>query len=163
MARRIALVVRKRGDDYQPLGRDDLAIDPLAPHLAAVRGSLAVEKGAARAQFEFVHSRSEALRSPPVFQALRFSERFPYEVARRIEDAGDNQRALAGLGGCVTFCGHSSAPFFSTRSSVARVDNPRGGRTLLPRNGDSVRASPTRPSADPRRAGTAATAARPPA
>src|SRR5258708_35159750 len=41
MAGQVALLVGKRGDEYQALRRDDFAIYPLAPHLEALGVSLA--------------------------------------------------------------------------------------------------------------------------
>jgi len=45
-----SLLVGKRGDKAEPLRRDDLAIDKLAPHLLDLGGLQAVEEDAALAQ-----------------------------------------------------------------------------------------------------------------
>ena len=75
------------------LGLDDLAIDEAAPHLLAVRRAQAVVEHAAGPEIERAGDPNEALRPPPMFQALELAMRLPDEIARRIEHAGDDEGA----------------------------------------------------------------------
>jgi hypothetical protein len=48
---------------------------------------------AAGAEIERAGDPGEALRPPPVFQALKLAMRLPHEIARRVEHAGDDEGA----------------------------------------------------------------------
>src|SRR5260370_42569095 len=117
----IALFIRKRIDDHQSLRRNDFAIDPLAPYLAAFRRSLAVVKNATWAEIQFSDARGEAFRPPPVFQMLRLGECLPHQLTRRFEDARDDELTLPWLGYRATSCfGQVSTPlFFSSHKRVS--------------------------------------------
>ena len=43
------------------------------------------------AEIERAGDPGEALRPPPLLQALKLATRLPYEIARRIEHAGDDE------------------------------------------------------------------------
>src|SRR5215813_14716136 len=68
-----------------------------APHFVAVGSSHAVVKDASRTEIQFYDMRREAFSPPPSLQALRFGLRLEHELARRVEDARDNELPLLGL------------------------------------------------------------------
>src|SRR5215510_4135619 len=94
---RIAFLICKGIDEDYPLRRQDFAINKFTPHFVAVGSSHAVVKDAARTEIQFNDTRCEAFGPPPSLQALRFGLRLEHELARRIEDARDNELSLLGL------------------------------------------------------------------
>src|SRR6478672_13565814 len=93
MARNPAFGIGEGHHVDHALGLDDLAIDEAAPHLLTAWRTHAVMEHAARAEIERAGDPGEALRPPPLFQALKLAVRLPYEIARRIEHAGDDEGA----------------------------------------------------------------------
>src|SRR5882762_5785717 len=89
MARHAALRIRKRDDEDQPLPHLDLAIGELAPHVLAIGRCHPVEEDAAGTQVDLAGVHLEALRPPPLLQALGLGPGLPYLVARRSEHARD--------------------------------------------------------------------------
>ena len=59
--------------------------------LAAIGHAQAVMHDSARLQVEFAMRHRETLRPPPLLQALDFGPRLPDALARRIEDARDDE------------------------------------------------------------------------
>src|SRR5262245_6485339 len=94
---RIAFLICKGIDEDDPLRRHDFAINKFAPRFVAVGSSHAVVKDAARTEIQFYDTRREAFGPPPSLQALRFGLRLEHELARRIEDARDNELPILGL------------------------------------------------------------------
>src|SRR5439155_16582108 len=84
-----AFRIGKRDDGDQLFRRLDLAIGELAPHVAAIGRFHSVVEDAAGTQVDLAGMHLEALRPPPLLQALGLGPGLPQLVARRIEHARD--------------------------------------------------------------------------
>src|SRR5229473_7770951 len=157
MAPAAVLAVPGEGVD-QALGFDDFAKHAALPKLAAaVVLAQAPPPCAAGPGVLLEACRGEAARTHPVLCVRRVGPKLPYQLARRIEHAGDDEHPLFRLhdgraSACVAY-GHASSPWFA-----ACAGNRRGGRSSAPRIGGSARPSRRPLSIDRPRAGRAAVA-----
>src|SRR5258705_2634419 len=119
MPAKTATRIRKRIDQNDPLRRLDLAINKLAPHFAAVGGSEAVMKDAARTKIQVSHRHGEAFWPKPLHQAITFGPGLPHEISWRIERARGDEFLIGGFLSWIVFCGHASFPSFDFFLSIA--------------------------------------------
>src|SRR4029078_10909866 len=91
VTRLACVLVGERRYEDEPLFRDDLAIDELAPHLLAVRRAEEIVEDATGLEIDLGGDHLEALRSPPLLELLCVGPCFPHAASRRIDDAGDDE------------------------------------------------------------------------
>src|SRR5262245_7579068 len=90
MAAETAVLVRERADEHEPLGRDDLLEDPLAPHLdAGALHQMVVQ--AAGTQVECGVGGLEPTGTEPSPELLGLGPRLPDALARRLHEPGDHE------------------------------------------------------------------------
>src|SRR5262249_61573337 len=90
-----AVLVREGAHEDEALRPRDLRKRPLSPQLEAVRAAQAVVVDAARPEVEPGVDRLEALRAEPRRQALHVGPRLPDPLARRVDEAGQDQLTAA--------------------------------------------------------------------
>src|SRR5262249_5578059 len=137
---RIAFLIRTRIGVDNPLRFDDFAINTRAPKLLALGRSHTEEILASHTKIYLAGGRGEVFRPPPLRHSLRLSPSLPYQLARRVEDARDDDLTIGGVRRA-TFCvafGHAFSPYFSTRCFATCADSRLNGRSSPPSDGDSV-------------------------
>src|SRR5215472_1653989 len=109
----IALRVCPASRHDQAFWFDDLAKDALRPMIIALGSEHMDSICAARAQFAAQDGTPEASRTHPADKMLRIGPGFEDQLARRVEDASDDEHPVGRFGSEVTSCGHLSSPFFA--------------------------------------------------
>src|SRR5690606_17681777 len=91
MATEAARLVRETAVEDQPLGRDHLAEDPLAPKFEAVGGPQAIMEDASGLEIDRGMTDRESLGSPPLQQMLALRPNLEDPPARRIDGAAEGK------------------------------------------------------------------------
>src|SRR5438445_13467019 len=100
-----ALLVRERGDEDEPVGLGDLAIDPLAPYHFSIWRFQCVVIHAARPEIVLRMHDLHASGTEPLLQTIGLGPHFPLQVPRCIACTADVEWSV------LVLCGHSHHRF----------------------------------------------------